>query len=743
MIRRQIAWFAVAGVAGFIADAAVLYLALGAGLGPYGGRVLSFLAAVAVTWAINRRHTFEVTPGEPLWREGLRYLAAMAFGGAVNFTGYGTVIALAPATRWTPLAALVVGTGLGMVCNFLSARYWVYRQGARTGGDATPARPRPKLRTRIAGALAHPAAPLRAAWLAPVVAGLVSLWLGQDSNWDLLNYHLYNAYALLGGRVGGDLAPAQFQSYFNPLLDVPYFAMVTHWPAPLAGFAMGAFHGLSFALVLFIARRTLGSAGGRSGAVAILLALAGCLGPAFLSELGNTMGDNSTAPLVLAALALLVWRWSGITAGAAGAALAVALAAGLLMGASVGLKLTNAVYAVALCLALLTLPGAWWRRFGVAFVFGLGVLAGIAATSGYWFATMWQVFGNPLFPQFNAWFGAPLAAPISIVDLRWLPKGIGEALLFPFAMVADARRVNEVPMRPLIWPVLWLLVVAWAGTVLLRRSRAWSSPAARFVVVFVGLAFVTWMAIFSIYRYAVAMELLAPLCAWLLMHRVVAADAARRVATVVLVVVAASAVVGARSWGREGWDAQAFRVEVPPLPATGTILLIGSEEPLGWMAPYLPAALPVAGVATNFPESPAFVERVRAMVREGGGQAWGVMPAAVNRRAKLVATLDGVLARLALPASGGGCRTVSGLLERTHVHARVEKTAGDGRCTVVLPPEDIVDLDQADRALVVRWSQAVARYGLAVDAASCRRYRAWIGATPRPYQLCKVALTQG
>jgi putative flippase GtrA len=739
MIRRQVGWFAVAGIAGFITDAVILYLALAAGLGPFTGRALSFLAAVGTTWGINRRHTFTVRPGEPLWREGLRYLAAMAFGGVVNFACYGAVIAVLPRSSWAPLAGLVVGTGFGMVCNFLSARYWVYRHAPRKE-EGTQASGRPDLRTRIGRALAHPRAPARAAWLAPLLAGTIALWLGQDSNWDLLNYHLYNAYALLAGRLGSDLAPAQFQSYFNPLLDVPYYAMVAHWPAPLAGFVMGAFHGLNFVLVLFIAQRTLGAAGGRTGATAILLALAGCLGPAFLSELGNTMGDNSTAPLALAALALLLWQWPRITVGPGKAALSVAVVAGLLMGATVGLKLTNAVYAVALCLALLTLPAAWWRRFWVAFVFGLGVLAGVAATSGYWFATLWQVFGNPLFPQFNAWFGAPLAAPISIVDLRWLPKGAGEALLFPFAMVADARRVNEVPMRPFIWPVLWLLMVGWAGVATLRKSRDWPSPTARFVVVFVGLAFLTWMAVFSIYRYAVAMELLAPLAAWVLMHRLFTADVARRAATVILVLVAVAALAGARSWGREGWHAQAFRVEVPALPASGTILLIGSEEPLGWMAPFFPSNMAVAGVATNFPESPAFQARVRDMVLQGGGQAWGVVPAAVNRRAKLVATLDGMLAPLALPASGSACRAVSTLLSRTRVHARVSQSSGEGRCRVSLLPEDTFDLAEADRATVMKWRDAIRRYGLSLDAGTCQRHKAWVGATPRPYQLCKVAL---
>ncbi len=70
-----------------------------------------------------------------------------------------------------------------------------------------------------------------------------------DSYWDTRNYHIYNAYAFLNGRVGFDLAPAMMQSYFNPLLDVPYYLMAMHWPPRLVGFVMGTMHGLNFVLV--------------------------------------------------------------------------------------------------------------------------------------------------------------------------------------------------------------------------------------------------------------------------------------------------------------------------------------------------------------------------------------------------------------------------------------------------------------------------------------------------------------
>jgi hypothetical protein len=54
--------------------------------------------------------------------------------------------------------------------------------------------------------------------IVPCLFGLYSLWLGADANWDLYNYHLYNAFAWLHGKLQTDLAPAGLQSYFNPLI---------------------------------------------------------------------------------------------------------------------------------------------------------------------------------------------------------------------------------------------------------------------------------------------------------------------------------------------------------------------------------------------------------------------------------------------------------------------------------------------------------------------------------------------
>lgn len=78
-----------------------------------------------------------------------------------------------------------------------------------------------------------------------VLFGFVSLREGLDVNWDLKNYHLYNAYAFMNDRLGHDIAPAQMQTYFNPILDLPFYYLVTLIDSPrLIAFLMGSLHGI-------------------------------------------------------------------------------------------------------------------------------------------------------------------------------------------------------------------------------------------------------------------------------------------------------------------------------------------------------------------------------------------------------------------------------------------------------------------------------------------------------------------
>ncbi|MFL9894676.1 GtrA family protein [Paraburkholderia sp. RL17-381-BIF-C] len=126
-MRAQFFRFAIAGSIGFLVDAGVLYAALAIGLGAYAGRVVSFLCAAFTTWQINRRLTFEVNRTGSLWREWLRYLAAMSVGGVCNYGSYAVALLFLPKVTIAPLIAVGAGAIAGMFVNFAFAKLWVFR----------------------------------------------------------------------------------------------------------------------------------------------------------------------------------------------------------------------------------------------------------------------------------------------------------------------------------------------------------------------------------------------------------------------------------------------------------------------------------------------------------------------------------------------------------------------------------------------------------------------------------------
>src|ERR1051325_11236165 len=75
-----------------------------------------------------------------------------------------------------------------------------------------------------------------------VAFGALSVHFGQDANWDLKSYHLYNPFQLLNGRLRLDFNAVGFQNLFNPLLDLPYYfisvSLLPHHPRVVA-FIMG------------------------------------------------------------------------------------------------------------------------------------------------------------------------------------------------------------------------------------------------------------------------------------------------------------------------------------------------------------------------------------------------------------------------------------------------------------------------------------------------------------------------
>lgn len=445
----------------------------------------------------------------------------------------------------------------------------------------------------------------------PLGFGMLALYLGQDANWDLRNYHFYNAYAFVHGRLGFDIAPAQTPTYYNPLLHVPFYYLVTYLPPRAVGFVLGALQGLNLPFLYRIARPLIHVAKPCNAALTtLIIALLGTLGAANISEVGTVFGDNIISVLVLGALWLMVSKRHQLAAQARIAA-ATALGAGLLTGLAVGLKQPTAVYGLGLGMAVLALPLPWPRRLMLVLAFGVGGFVGLASTGGYWLYEMWLHYGNPLFPYFNNVFHSPMASLADYRDVRFLPQGWREWLFFPLVFAFDPTQTAEGGFRDLRIPLLYsLLLILLLHTLLTwgkarRADGAASLPPGdlgtqRALLVFGLVSYLAWLKLFAIYRYLLTIELLAPLGIWLIIAHLVR-DRRKAMVTAGACGVLILATLAPMQWGRVDWGDDYFGVVPPPIPNPAhTLIVMTGYEPTAYVIPFFPPQIRFLRIQSYF-----------------------------------------------------------------------------------------------------------------------------------------------
>ena len=117
--------FVAVGTLGFAVDASALTaLVVGLDWSPYIARLVSFFAAVTVTWYCNRRFVFRPTALPR--REYGAYVAVQVVGACINFGVYALIIAAFPETARVPVLPLAAGSALALWFNYAAARRWVF-----------------------------------------------------------------------------------------------------------------------------------------------------------------------------------------------------------------------------------------------------------------------------------------------------------------------------------------------------------------------------------------------------------------------------------------------------------------------------------------------------------------------------------------------------------------------------------------------------------------------------------------
>jgi hypothetical protein len=447
--------------------------------------------------------------------------------------------------------------------------------------------------------------------LGSLLAGAIYTWIaGEDANWDWQNYHAYNVWAVLNGRYDTDALPAGFQTYFNPAVYFPVYALRHLLPQPFGLLIVGAVHGLNLALVYWLTRGLLRNAAS-FGAVAASILIA-AFGPMTLSEVGTSFSDILTALPIVAGFILILT--------ADGSHRLRYLLAGLLLGAAVGLKLTNVVFALAAAAAVLLSA----RPLMAMICLGVGGAVGGLASGGAWSLMLWREMGNPVFPLFNGVFQSSELAPNNIMDMQFLPKGFWDALAYPFYWLLGDNRSSEYPFRDARFAVAMLLMLAGIAARAARQTAIFTRRDLQFFVIF-AVSYAAWLWLFAIQRYAIVLELLCgPLIALLLVR--VMAGASAKTSTAVMLSVAAAIALWSQpgDWWRRPWS-DPYQPKISArLQQPATYFLL--DKPLAYVAPLLPPRsrfYQIADIALPVMPDGTFDRRIRAGLKDPlPGGAW-------------------------------------------------------------------------------------------------------------------------
>jgi hypothetical protein len=439
------------------------------------------------------------------------------------------------------------------------------------------------------------------------VFGMISIYLGKDVNWDLRNYHFYNGYSFLHGRIDYDYLPAQIQTFNNPLLDLIIYQLLTCVPTQIAGFIIGGIQSLNCFIVLLIAQLILPQdySPKLKLFVSLLIAVLGAYSPIFI---GTTFGDNLTSILVLLgcffAVANNKYRY---------------ILSGLFMGCAAGFKITNLLYALAMLIAVIIIGKTFYQKISAIILMSVGISAGFLSSGGYWMWIMLEKYKNPIFPYYNSIFKSPYFSLINFRDERFIPKNIIHALSYPFLWLTQDHPSLELAFRDLRWLIIYFLFII-IILISFKYNYIKTNPFAmdskhinsqvdvntslesdqHIIILFTFFSFFIWLFQFGYHRYLVTLELISGLAIFCLVNQIVKIKWLKIQLFIFLTVLIMTTTVSP-NWGRVPWYKSWFEVVVPRInvPEQTLVVIVGTE-PISYVIPCFPQQVRFVRIDGNF-----------------------------------------------------------------------------------------------------------------------------------------------
>lgn len=347
--------------------------------------------------------------------------------------------------------------------------------------------------------------------LIALLAGHFVIYRGQDANFDLLNYHIYNGYAALSGRADLDIAPAYIMGFLHPFVDVLYYLVFFHIPFPVSSLIilflqLLAIPGLFLLSGLLIEDKT-EKFSRYAGNLAVILCI---MAPLWISELGTSLSESLLCVLTTWGLFFILYTPENRRG-------LFRFLAGIMFGLASGLKLTNLIFSFS---ATLMFFYASWKKGELKakniLLYMLGGIIGFLLVSSHYYF-LFKKWGNPVFPFYNHLFQSPYFDLINWRDTRWQFESVWQFLAFLYQTALGTQKTSELVFADARFIIIFLLLPL--GLFNLKKKKQNNNRTA--FLLFYFLAFLIWSKFFAYQRYLVSTEILMGFVIWILIDGIV------------------------------------------------------------------------------------------------------------------------------------------------------------------------------------------------------------------------------
>ena len=402
--------------------------------------------------------------------------------------------------------------------------------------------------------------------------------LGNDYNWDLLNYHLINV------TLKQDLAlhASNIQSFFPSTLDRLISPIHTSIPSPFSGLIMLTPFVFNFIIIkkLFIQRLL-----EESFRLPNTLTVISLSSSVAISQMNNSMGDLVLSPLVLAGIAMFL-------IGVKESDSKILVLSAIPLGVALSLKWTYLYVQISLFLLLIVLIAV--RAIKISSLIKWGFInAGIFLLfSLHQFTKLYIGTRNPVFPFANGLFKSESYPEINFRDNRFGLRTILDYFETPLKLARGQEGgTSELLFQDIRLLILVLSLVLWViysmHTLISQKFK--EVDVLTNLVFFTFFAYVSWGYLFGISRYFLAIDLLIPLIALSILAKISRLLVNNSLVNVSLILGLAMLLNGNTTSVNWGYDPSrtshiAFEKAIYPIKVASKSALLLADMPLGFMS---------------------------------------------------------------------------------------------------------------------------------------------------------------